>query len=157
MAYSRRYALGRMPGAAFDAAFRCYAHHLHTSRHRKTHETPNNKTVGVGTKACRCLRIGRRIAPCLLCVDTCAVCHRLRAYVSFRSVRSRYTPLHSATLRSALTYHYATLHTLRQRHRRGFWQSLILLRNTIATTQADTPQYTAMPILRSARAFCAYS
>ena len=33
MAYSRRYALGRMPGAAFDAAFRCYAHHLHTSRH----------------------------------------------------------------------------------------------------------------------------
>ena len=57
------------------------------------------------------------------------------------TLRSRYTPLHSATLRSALTYHYATLHTLRQRHRRGVWQSLILLRNTIATTQADTTQY----------------
>ena len=55
----------------------------------KTHETPNNKKKdrknGRGwCKGVPLLRIGRRIAPCLLCVDTCAMwsCLRLKATAS---------------------------------------------------------------------------
>ena len=56
------------------------------------------------------LRVGRRIAPCLLCVDVCAMCHS-RRYALGRGTGA------------------------------ALVNRAIVLRTTIATTQADTPQY----------------
>ena len=71
------------------------------------------------------LRVGRRIAPCLLCVDACAMCHS-RRYALGRGTGA------------SLVNRYCAYAPRLPPHRQT-------LRNT------------AVPTLRTARAFCAYS
>ena len=123
-------------------AYVCYATHLCTRHCAPTRQAPQQtlKTdIGIEARgdiiAYRrsglvqrraLLRVGRRIAPCLL------VCGRLR-----------YVP-RSPSLR------------FRQRHRRGTCQSLLCYAPRLPPHR-QTLRNTAMPTLRTARAFCAYS
>ena len=76
-----------MPGAVFAACLYCYATHpcpVTVRRHDSTATTIEARKDIIAYRRSglvqrrALLRVGRRIAPCLLCVVVCAMCHSRR-------------------------------------------------------------------------------